>query len=308
MFILINFLFLGFVKPGIEISPSYAVWEGWYANGANCGVIMRTAFKPLNFGGSFTFGMQEFRSGDSKVSFKSVGLDLGLEYAYKMLSAGGGVHCGNAFSWNSGGCGLAGAVGLPGYYGKVSLTVFRNEKFSVSTGASYHTYTSLRDFMQLRGNIDVMFGAPDSDFSGFGSRTSGFGGGWGNKRPTTASYIAEGISGGLVGSLFALYTAMGLFFGVVGGMDGRALALMLLGGGSLCILGTSSAVAITGKLMRQDGSFKRANLFSISALGIGLVSTLVAYNSGVDDRVVAGLAVGSFVAIPIGSVIGYNFK
>lgn len=82
-------------------------------------------------------------------------------------------------------------------------------------------------------------------------------------------------------------------------------------GCSAGILSNAGGVSLAGKLMNQEGSFKRAVIGAGITLAVGFLLSYSAcyisdYISGSDTAIEGGI-IGCFLALPIGAMIGYNW-
>jgi hypothetical protein len=147
--------------------------------------------------------------------------------------------------------------------------------------------------------ISVMQGKSFTSFCGGNNYLiNAFGGykDW-DKQPTTLNYAVEGLSGYLGGAIGAMSTFF-LTLPLISDSSNDKSGIILAGGvvGSSVVIGSAVFVSLAGKLMKQEGSFKKAVIGATSVLATGLLLGCI------QEQFII-----SIVAIPIGSVIGYNW-
>lgn len=158
MLLLIQIFLYIEVSPGITVSPSFNSWEGWVGPGINGGFIIKTAIPAdmtVNF--ALSAGMQSVSDNNDNCSYKSAGINLGLEKSFSNILVSGGACYEVPFGWKFNGYGLTGVNGLWGYYAGGVYKIKENKNFSVNAGLSYHSYLLFKEFMQFRGNIEMLY-------------------------------------------------------------------------------------------------------------------------------------------------------
>ncbi|MDD2889422.1 MAG: hypothetical protein PHE49_02115 [bacterium] len=152
-----TFCSIGF-NPGIVLSPSLNLWEGWVGPGINGGLIFKTEIPyEMSINCVLSANIQNVSSNNDNFSYKSAGINLGLEKYLGNFMISGGACFEMPFHWQLNNYSLTGVSNFWGYYAEGLYTIRKNEKFSVNIGLSYHSYFLLKDFMQFRGNVEMLF-------------------------------------------------------------------------------------------------------------------------------------------------------
>ncbi|MFA5033213.1 MAG: hypothetical protein WC614_09345 [bacterium] len=124
------------------------------------------------------------------------------------------------------------------------------------------------------------------------------------EEPTMFNYAVEGASGyalGFVGFMGAALVSLGLMWGAnditadqAKSMQSMVLAMWMCG----TALGSFGGVSLSGKLMKKNGSDEKA---AVGTIAVAVAGWLLGYIN-------EGFAITSLLVLPIGTVIGYNWK
>ncbi|MDD5529389.1 MAG: hypothetical protein PHX21_05090 [bacterium] len=311
MLLLIQIIFLGIkINPGITLAPSFNLWEGWVGPGINGGLIFKTEIPyEMSINCALSANIENVSSNSDNFSYKSAGINLGLEKYLGNIMLSGGASFEMPFHWQLNNYSLTGVSNFWGYYAEGLYTIRENKDFLVNVGLSYHSYPLLKDFVQVRGDVEMIYKSRKLSLPKFQAIHI--------DKPSYSWVITEPV-GAIVGGIAGICAGAGLGYLLVSNMGGdyfvseEADEYCFWGAEIGYTVGIPMGISLVGKYVEKENiqkAFKVSLLGSASGmlLADALFFSVLNFH---ESSFYSDEAVFIFLSLPvmplIGGIVGYR--